>query len=141
MSIDILKNKENKKMKKIIAGILSAAAIVALCVCMTACSSGIVGTYKFRSMSMKQGGVSVEIKAGESYMGVTVTEDAYQLTVKDDNTFELKMNMGTETTQNGTWEQKDGKYYFTANGESVEITLNGNTLIFEQEGSKFTFIK
>jgi len=128
-------------MKKIIAGILSAAAIVALCVCMTACSSGIVGTYKFRSMSMKQGGVSVDIKAGESYMGVTVTEDAYKLTVKDDNTFELKINMGTEITQNGTWEQKDGKYYFITNGESEEVTLSGNTLVLEQQGIKLTFKK
>ena len=128
-------------MKKVIAGIVSALAVVVLCMCLTACSTGIVGTYKFSKMSMTQGGISVEIKAGEEYMGVTVSEDAYTLEVKEDNTLELKVNMGQEMTETGTWEEKDGKYILTIDGESIEGTLNGNVLSFEMEGVKLELKK
>ncbi|MDE6504475.1 MAG: hypothetical protein K2L42_01235 [Clostridia bacterium] len=128
-------------MKKVIAGIVSAIAVVALCLCLTACSTGIVGTYKFSKMSMTQGGLSVEIKAGQEYMGVKVSEDAYVLEVKDDNTFVLKVNMGDEMTQTGTWEEKEGKYIFTADGESMEVTLDGNVLSFAMEGIKLELKK
>ena len=128
-------------MKKVIAGIVTALAVVVLCMCLTACSTGIVGTYKFSKMSMTQGGISVEIKAGEEYMGVTVSEDAYTLEVKEDNTLELKVNMGQEMTETGTWEEKDGKYILTIDGESIEGTLNGNVLSFEMEGVKLELKK
>ena len=129
------------KIKKVIAGIVSAIAVVALCLCLTACSTGIVGTYKFSKMSMSQGGISIEIKAGQEYMGIKVSEDAYSLVVKDDNTFELKANMGTSVTEKGTWEEKDGKYIFTADGESMEVKLDGNVLSFEMDGMKLELKK
>ena len=123
-------------MKKFIAAFVSLVAIVAVCAVMSACSAGFAGTYKFSKMSMEQGGISVEIKSGESYMGITLTENAYTLEIKEDNTFVMTVNMGTETTQEGKWEQKDGKYYLVAEGESIEVPFDGKTIIFEMDGVK-----
>lgn len=127
-------------MKKV-KGFLAAVVFAVLLVCMAACSTGITGTYKFSSMSMNQGGLSVEVKAGEEFMGVTITEEAYSLTVNEDNTWTMTVNMGEVFTQNGTWEEKDGKYLFSAEGESMEVTLSGNTLTFEQDGAKIVLKK
>lgn len=127
-------------MKKV-KGFLAAVVFAVLLVCMAACSTGITGTYKFSSMSMNQGGLSVEVKAGEEFMGVTITEEAYSLTVNEDNTWTMKVNVGEEFTQSGTWEEKDGKYVFSAEGESMEVTLSGNTLTFEQDGAKIVLKK
>lgn len=131
-------------MKKVIAGITAGVATLLLCIFMAACSSSFTGTYKFYSMSMNMGGVSVNYEVGKEYMGMTISEDAYKLTINDDNTWTMEMSMmGTETTTKGTWEEKDGKYYLSAEGESVtiEATLDGNKLTFEQEGTKVTLKK
>lgn len=128
-------------MKKAIVGMLTAALTIALCVIMTACSTGIVGEWKFESMHMSEGGVSVDIKAGEQFMGVTINEDAFILTIKEDNTLEFKVNMGEEATVTGTWEEKDGKYYLTIEGETQEATINGGKLTFENEGATLTLKK
>ncbi len=127
-------------MKKV-KGFLAAVVFAVLLVCMAACSTGITGTYKFSSMSMNQGGLSLEVKAGEEFMGVTITEEAYSLTVNKDNTWTMKVNVGEEFTQSGTWEEKDGKYLFSAEGKSMEVTLSGNTLTFEQDGAKIVLKK
>ncbi len=127
-------------MKKV-KGFLAAVVFAVLLVCMAACSTGITGTYKFSSMSMNQGGLSLEVKAGEEFMGVTITEEAYSLTVNEDNTWTMKVNVGEEFTQSGTWEEKDGKYLFSAEGKSMEVTLSGNTLTFEQDGAKIVLKK
>lgn len=127
-------------MKKV-KGFLAAVVFAVLLVCMAACSTGITGTYKFSSMSMNQGGLSVEVKAGEEFMGVTITEEAYSLTVNEDNTWTMKVNVGEEFTQSGTWEEKDGKYLFSAEGKNMEVTLSGNTLTFEQDGAKIVLKK
>ena len=128
-------------MKKAVKGLLAAIVFLTLCLCMAACSTGITGTYKFSSMSMQQGGMSVEVKAGEAFMGVTITEDAYTLTVNEDNTWTMKVNMGEEMTESGTCEEKDGKYLFTNDGETMEVSLDGSTLTFEQEGMKIVLKK
>ncbi len=127
-------------MKKV-KGFLAAVVFAVLLVCMAACSTGITGTYKFSSMSMNQGGLSLQVKAGEEFMGVTITEEAYSLTVNEDNTWTMKVNVGEEFTQSGTWEEKDGKYLFSAEGKSMEVTLSGNTLTFEQDGAKIVLKK
>lgn len=127
-------------MKKV-KGFLAAVVFAVLLVCMAACSTGITGTYKFSSMSMNQGGLSLEVKAGEEFMGVTITEEAYSLTVNEDNTWTMKVNVGEDFTQSGTWEEKDGKYLFSTEGKSMEVTLSGNTLTFEQDGAKIVLKK
>lgn len=128
-------------MKKAIFGVLSSALVIAICVLMTACSTSIVGVWKFDSMHMEAGAMTVDIKAGESYQGVTIGEDAFVLTINSDNTLEFKTNMGTEQTTKGTWEEKDGKYYLTIEGESQEVKIEGGKLTFENEGAKVTLKK
>lgn len=131
-------------MKKVIAGILTSIVTVALCIFIAGCSASFSGTYKFYSMSMSSGGVDISYEVGKEYMGVTFKEDMFTLTVNDDNTFTMTMDMmGSNETAKGTWEEKDGKYYLTANGESdvVEVQVDGKKIIFEQDGAKVVLKK
>ena len=130
-------------MKKVFAGILLSVVTVMLCICMTACTASFPGTYKFYSMSMDMGGISINYEVGKEYNGVTFNEDIFKLTVNEDNTWTMTSKMGEENTQNGTWEEKDGKYYLAVEGESetIEVTLDGSKIIFEQEGAKVVLKK
>lgn len=116
-------------------------AAVILCVCFAACSTGITGTWKFHKASGTVQGIEVNYEAGKEMNGVKITEDFVVLTINEDNTFEIKMAMMGEESATGTWEEKDGKYYLTVDGESMEVTLNGTTLSFEQEGMKLELKK
>lgn len=131
-------------MKKVIAGILTGAVTIALCIFMAACSTSFSGTYKFYSMSMNSGGVSIKYEAGKEYNGVTFNEDMFTLTVNDDNTWSMSTQMiGANETTEGTWEEKDGKYYLTAEGETeaIEVTIDGKKIIFMQEGAEIVLKK
>ncbi len=126
-------------MKKIALGITTVIMMVILCMTMTACSS-IEGTYKLESVKMTAPGVTIDVKAGEAYNGVTINADAVVLTMNKDKTFTLKAAlMDTNMDQEGTWEQKDGKYYLTMEENGVEeiqeATLNGNKLILKASES------
>lgn len=125
-------------MKKVLAAIVSSLAIVALCVCLAACSqTSITGTWKFHKASGTVSGMEINYEVGtEITGGVKITEEFIVLTINEDNSFEMKSAMMGDVTQKGTWEEKDGKYYLTVQGESVEMTLSGSTLTFEQEGMK-----
>lgn len=143
----LIKNGYNPKkgdniMKKIVVGVAVALATLIMCMCFAACSSSVAGTYKFQSMSMSQGGATVEIKVGEQYMGmITLNEDAVVVTLNEDNTVEFKMNMGQEATMTGTWEENDGKYYITIEGETQEVTIKDGTLTMENDGAKIVLKK
>ncbi len=131
-------------MKKVFAGILMSVVTVAFCIFMAACSSSFSGTYKFNSMSMDAGGVSINYEVGKEYNGVTFNEDMITLTVNDDNTWSMSTQMmGANETTEGTWEEKDGKYYLTAEGESeaIEVTVVGKKITFEQDGAKVVLKK
>ncbi len=131
-------------MKKVIAGMFMSVVVVMLCMFMTACSTTFSGTYKFQSMSMNSGGVNINYEVGKEYMGVTFSEDVMTLTVNDDNTWTMSTQMmGSNATSKGTWEEKDGKYYLTVDGEteSMEVTVDGNKITFEQEGAKVVMKK
>lgn len=125
-------------MKKILAGIISSLAVVALCICLTACSTSITGTWKFHKASGTVSGMEINYEVGKEIAGtgVKITEDFIVITINEDNTFEMKSAMMGNESLNGTWEEKDGKYYLSIQGEAVEVTLSGTTLIMEQEGMK-----
>ena len=125
-------------MKKILAGIISSLAVVALCICLTACSTSITGTWKFHKASGTVSGMEIEYEVGKEIAGsgVKITEDFIVITINEDNTFEMKSAMMGNETLKGNWEEKDGKYYLTIQGEAVEVKLSGTTLIMEQEGMK-----
>lgn len=96
-------------------------------------------------MKMESGGVSVEIKAGEEYMGVTISEDAVTLELKSDGTFVLSGSMLGETlSQEGTWEQDEedsSKLTLTVDGVSQTATIDGGTLTMGMDGMSMSFSK
>ncbi|MDE7168065.1 MAG: copper resistance protein NlpE [Clostridia bacterium] len=129
-------------MKKVLAALVSSLAVVALCVCLAACSTSITGTWKFYKASGTVSGMEINYEVGKEIAGgVKISEDFIVLTINEDNTYEMKSAMMGEETQKGTWEQKDGKYYLNVEGESIEMTVKGSTLTFEQEGMKLELKK
>jgi len=142
MSI-VLLNKGENKMKKLATAIIAALSAIIMCAALAACSGSAAfeGTYKFSSMTMKSAGMELSYKAGESYMGMTLTEDFYVFTAENDGTWKMTAS-GVE--QKGTWKEENGKYILTADGETETIaaTLNGDTLTINQseDGSEMTIV-
>lgn len=131
-------------MKKAAKVFLTVAVLVVLSLCIAACSSGVTGTYRFSSITVRDGSTTIEIRAGEKYMGVIQLDaDTYVLTMNDDNTFKMEADLGSKISQEGKWEERDGKYILSVEGESevIEATINGKTLTFEQEGVKIILKK
>lgn len=132
-------------MKKAKYFLLTALAGVFMCLCfvLTACSSKIEGTYKFKSMSYTQGGVTVELKAGETFMGaITLSEDFMTLTLNEDGSVSATMNAGEIETSTGTWTKKeDGKIEITINGDAQICSCDGKTLVISMDGSTVTLAK
>ncbi len=128
-------------MKKIIT--LVAVMALALCACFAvACSSSVAGTYKFESMSIVGGGMEVNVKAGEDYMGVTMTADSMILELKEDGTCSMSSAMFGETeSETGTWAEVDGKIAITIDGETQNFTKDGSTLTLsmEDEGMSLSY--
>ena len=92
----------------------------------------IEGTYKFDSLSYKQDGVTVEIKAGEKFMGLYIIEEDFAtITLNEDGT--ATMNISTQATvEQGTWEQGDNNTIYITDrlGDREECFCNGRTLEF-----------
>lgn len=118
-------------MKKILTVISAAIAAVVIAVLFAACSSNYVGTYKFSSMKMDMGGAIIEVKAGEEFQGMTLTEDYMVLEIKDGDTWTMTtMGSGSES---GTWKTEGDNIILTdSSGESITATLSGNTLTISQ---------
>ena len=117
-------------MKKLLLCAISCI-LAACCALFVACdnTNSIAGTYKFESMTMTMSGETVTIAAGEEYAGMTVTEDFYIIEIKDDNTFVMTMTMGTESeSYTGTWSKNENTLSLTAEGETIEATIDGNKI-------------
>lgn len=116
-------------MKKLVATISAVITTALMCVLISACSTAsFTGTWKFYSTSMSGSGMSIELKVGEEYMGVTLSEDYMVMEVRDDNTLTMT---GAGETFEGTWKEEDGKYIITIDGEAQTATINGNELTIE----------
>ncbi len=126
-------------MKKVLTIISAAIAAVVIAVLFAACSANYAGTYKFSSMSMDMGGATVEINAGEEFQGVTLTEDAIVLEIKDDETWTMTTNIGGAMTQTGTWTTSDGGIVLTGeDGSEITATVSGNTITISETYSGTT---
>ena len=127
-------------MKKTILGaFLATLATVILCVCLTACSTNIVGDYKFYSMKGNEAGIEISYKVGDDILGVgKITEDFMTLSIKEDNTFTITA-MGSETK--GTWKEDGGKYILTIAGQDQEVSVSGGKLTRKQGDNQVTFKK
>lgn len=123
-------------MKKIITSVSIILMVVILSVALVACVNESTklstGTYKFYSMSGSMEGIEVNVKVGDSIMGViTLTEDYVTLEIKEGG--EAVLTMAGESIE-CTWEEKEGKYYLTVDDESQEITVKGNMITMQEEG-------
>lgn len=131
-------------MKKAITAVATIVAVMAMSAVMAACSVSFEGTYKFSSMSMSGGGLSMSYEVGQELDGVAITEDFYVLTVNGDGTFTMVCEM-MEENMSGTWEASGSTITLTADGESVQGSLKGGTLTVSQseEGYAMTisFVK
>ena len=132
-----------KRTKKFLGTILTA---IFLCVCFmfVGCSKKIEGTYKFKSMSYNEGGVSVEINVGEEFMGmVTLSEDFVKITLEESGVATVDMAMGEESeTTTGSWKSvENGKVEITFDGEPQVCACDGKTLTIEIDGQKIVLQK
>ena len=120
-------------MKKILTAVTAALAAVILAVVFAACSTSYVGTYKLGSMKMVSGGMTIEYVAGQAYNGVTISEDACTLEIKDDETWTMSMNLaGITNDTEGTWSTNDdGDLVLSAGGDDIVVKLDGKQLVFE----------
>ena len=106
-------------------------SLAVLCTLFAACGSNPVGTWKFKPMTGESGGVAVDYNAGDKMNGISLTENFCVMEIMEDKTL-IATFLG-ETT-NGTWEEKDGKLFFTFNGVVNEAYISGNTIEFEADG-------
>lgn len=126
-------------MKKTIVAILVVLLLCASVFALTACT--VAREFKFESVSVKSGAVSVEYKAGEPIMGVvSYNEDAAVLNLNKDGTYVFTCTIpGAAVSETGTWTKKGKTITFD---ESYSGTLSGKTLTIEYgDGSnKMTFV-
>ena len=133
-------------MKKKLMWLMALAVMVVSVFALVACGSSKAGTYKFYSLKVEQGGVSVELKAGEKFMGfMTLSEDVMVVELKEDGTVTVSSSMGgSAEVETGTWkenEEDSGKIDITIGGETETFECNGKELRMVQDGIEFTLKK
>ena len=83
----------------------------------------------------------LSLAAGAGVEGVD-EDTALTLEIKEDGKFVLDMTAFDESmSEEGTWEEKDGKLTLTADEVPVEASLDGDTITIEEDGSKMVFKK
>ena len=119
-----------KKVKSLLITTILAVCAAIACFAFTACSddTALEGTYKFSSMTMTVDGTTTTVKAGESYMGMTVNSDYVVLEIKDDGKFSMT---GMGQTKEGSWTEEDGVVKLTVDGETLDAKHSGKTLTLE----------
>ncbi len=126
-------------MKKAIIVILAILLLCASFSLLTACT--VAREYKFESVSVKSGAVSVEYKAGDPILGVVAyNEDAAVLNLNKDGTYVFTCSIpGAAVSETGTWTKKGKTITFD---DSYSGTISGKTITIEYgDGSdKFTFV-
>lgn len=103
----------------------------------------IEGTYKFQKMTYQQGGMTMELEAGEEFMGMlTLSEDFAVLTLNEDGSAEMTINAGVEQTVTGTWEKvENGQVAITLDGDTETVNCDGVTIQIEEEGMLLVLAK
>ena len=129
-------------MKKKLTWLLALVVMVVGLFALTACGSK-EGVYKFYSMKVDEGGVSVELKAGEKFMGfITLSEDFMTIELKEDGS--VTMTVAGEGAEVGTWkvnEEDSGKIDLTFGGETQTVECNGREIRMEFEGNELVLKK
>ena len=122
---------------------LFVCVIAAFSLLLTACFGKVEGTYKFKKLSYQEGGIAIELEAGEKLMGmITLSEDFAVLTLNADGSAVMTMNADGEETSTGTWTKAEkGKIVLTFDGESQTVACDGKEIEFEAEGVKLVLKK
>lgn len=90
----------------------------------------IVGTWKVSAV--ETAGVSVNFAKYAEQLGQDADTIVMELTAKEDKTFTMDI-MGQKS--DGTWEEKDGKFVLTMDGQNQEITIKDGKLTFSEEAT------
>ncbi len=117
-----------KKFKLVLATLF--VMILGIC-CLSACNGSVEGTYKFYSMSYSQGGVTIELKAGEKAGIITLNEDFMVVELNADGTAKITAMQADDLQGTGTWktdEEDSSKVVITINGQSQTFTHSGSEL-------------
>ncbi len=78
-------------------------------------------------------------EVGESYEGMSITEDFCVIDIEEDNTLTITM-MGSSAE--GTWStNEDGNVVLTIEGEDVVVTISGSQLTMSGDGVTIVFKK
>ena len=104
-----------------------------------------IGSYKLETIEAEGMTINMEdllsLAAGAGVEGVD-EDTALTLEIKEDGKFVLDMTAFDESmSEEGTWEEKDGKLTLTADEVPVEASLDGDTITIEEYGSKMVFKK
>lgn len=140
------KEKFMKRIHKMFTALCAAIAAVVLAISFAACGNA-TGTYKFSSMEVDMGGMKVSVTAGEAFMGMTITEDAFVLELKDDNTWTMSVNFGgSADVTEGEWSAEGSTVTLTDDsGVSQSGKLDGKNFILSSDvegmSASITFTK
>lgn len=104
-------------------------------VCLTACSGGIEGSYKF--VSVKIGDQTYNVGDTVDELGEdALTSDFYILELKSDGNATLSSKMADDETLIGTWTLSEDEKTITLTiegiSENMTLTRDGNTLVMVQ---------
>lgn len=131
-----------KRLKTVLCAML---VFVLGLVCLAACGGGQAGVYKFSYMRMTEGATTIEIRAGESYLGIIFSEDAFVIELKEDGTATASIDMfGQQETVNGTWAvnaEDKKKVDITFDGAPATFEYDGKTLYGSMDGTEFELVK
>ncbi len=118
--------------------LLFICVIATFSLLLTACGGKVEGTYKFKTLSYQEGGMTIELEAGEKFMGmITLTEDFAVLTLNADGSAVMTMKADGEETSIGTWTKAEkGKIVLTFDGESQTVACDGKKIEIETDGVK-----
>ena len=117
-----------------------------LCVCFLfgGCAKEMEGTYKFSKMTYTEGGMEIELEAGEKFMGmVTLSEDFITITLHADGTATMStFEEGATATLAGTWKKVDGENIeITVDGEAQTCKCDGKTITMQEDGATIVLKK
>ncbi|MDY6023475.1 MAG: hypothetical protein SPJ19_01530 [Candidatus Borkfalkiaceae bacterium] len=123
--------------------LLFICVIATFSLLLTACGGKVEGTYKFKTLSYQEGGMTIELEAGEKFMGmITLTEDFAVLTLNADGSAVMTMKADGEETSIGTWTKAEkGKIVLTFDGESQTVACDGKKIEIETDGVKVVLKK
>lgn len=109
-----------------------------LCINLTSCDTSVIGIYKFDSMTMIAGPMSMRLKVGDSYDGIDISDSLFLLALSEDGSAIFSMDFSSlspdiaallgedaSIVQRGTWEKEDGVVNVFIGPDIIEFKIRG----------------